>query len=61
MTTINTKLAEELLSRQNYDSNIQDGFVIVQDPFHSDGVVAGHNEVVLRTNLDLIKFLEDRN
>ena len=56
-----TKRAETRLDRQNYRCEIQDGLVIVQDPYHQNGIIAGYNEVILRTEQDLARFFAERS
>jgi hypothetical protein len=56
-----TRRAETRLERKNYRCEVQDGVVIVQDPFHTNGVIAGYNEVILRTEIDLVRFFATRS
>lgn len=56
-----TRRAETRLERQNYRCEVQDGLVIVQDPYHQNGIIAGYNEVILRTEHDLTRFFSVRS
>lgn len=56
-----TRRAETRLERQNYRCDVQDGLVIVQDPYHQNGVISGYEEVILRTEHDLTEFLSVRS
>lgn len=56
-----TKSAELRLGRQNYRCEVQDGVVIVEDPYHQNGIIAGYNEVILRNENDLIRFFDARS
>ena len=56
-----TRRAETRLERQNYRCEVQDGMVIVQDPWHSRGIIVGYDEVVLRSDNDLTRFFAARS
>jgi hypothetical protein len=55
-----TVRAENRLDGQNYRCEVQDGLVIVQDPYYNNGIIVGYNEITLRTEDDLVRFFANR-
>lgn len=51
-----SKHGETSLERQNYGCEVQDGLVIVDDPYYQNGIIAGYNEVILKTEDELNRF-----
>ena len=56
-----TQRAETRLNLKNYRCEIQDGLVIVKDPYHSNGLIAGYNEVIIKNQTELEKFFLARD